>query len=77
MANQNHNEIQDRVSLYFDNALADTERKALLLQVDSDPKCSKIFHKEQTYRNFIKDNIKRSTVSSDLIKSIKASINIR
>lgn len=77
MENPNHNEIQNRVSLFFDNALGDTEKVALLKQVDVDPKCSKIFHKEQVYRNFIKKNITRPTVSTDLIQSIKASINIR
>lgn len=74
---EKHNEIQNRVSLFFDNALGETERKALLTQVDSDPKCSKIFQKEQNYRNFIKNNITRPTVSTDLIQSIKNSINIR
>jgi hypothetical protein len=77
MENSKHNEIQNRVSLYFDNALADSEKQELLSQVDCDPKCSKIFQKEQNYRNFIKNNITRPTVSSDLIKSIKDSINIR
>jgi len=74
---EKHNEIQNRVSLFFDNALAEKERKALLNQVDCDPKCSKIFHKEQNYRNFIKNNIARPSVSTDLIQSIKDSINIR
>jgi len=77
MENSKHTEIQNRVSLYFDNALGENESKALLNQVDCDPKCSKIFHKEQTYRNFIKQNITRPTVSMDLIKSIKDSVNIR
>ena len=77
MGNPNHTEIQNRVSLFFDNALGDADKKELLNQVDCDRKCSKIFHKEQTYRNFIKNNITRPTVSTDLIKSIKDSINIR
>lgn len=77
MENPNHNEIFNRVNLYFDNALGETEKKDLLHQVDCDPKCSKIFHKEQTYRNFIKKNITRPSVSLDLIKSIKDSVNIR
>ena len=77
MENFKHNEIQNRVSLYFDNALGDTEKVELLNEVDCDPKYSKIFEKEQNYRNFIKNNITRPTVSSDLIKSIKDSINVR
>ncbi len=76
MGNLNSQEIYNRVSLFFDNALEETERNELLTQVDSDPKCSKIFKKEQNYRNFIKSNIKRPPVSTDLINSIKTSINI-
>ena len=77
MGNPNHTEIQNRVSLFFDNELGDADKKELLNQVDCDPKCSKIFHKEQTYRNFIKNNITRPAVSTDLIRSIKDRINIR
>ena len=76
MGNLNVQEIQNRVSLFFDNALGETERKELLLQVEQDPKCSKIFHKEQTCRNFIKKNISRPPVTVGLINSIKNSINI-
>lgn len=77
MGNFNVQEIQNRVSLFFDNALGEHERKELLDQVSCDPHCSKIFKKEENYRNFIKDNITRPTVSTDLINSIKDSINIR
>jgi len=77
MGNLNINEIQNRVSLYFDNALGEIEKNELLQQVESDPKCSKIFNKEQTCRNFIKNNITRPKVSVDFINSIKSSINIR
>jgi len=77
MGDTNMHDIHNRVSLFFDNALGENERKELLLQVDCDPKCSKIFKKEQVYRDFIKNNITRPTVSTDLIQSIKDSINIR
>lgn len=77
MGNINVQDLQNRISLFFDNALPESEKKELLNQVDCDPKCSKIFQKEQTYRNFIKNNITRPTVSTDLIQSIKNSINIR
>jgi len=77
MDNLKVQEIQNRVSLFFDNALGETEKKELLLQVASDPKCSKIFKKEQTCRNFIKNNVTRPPVTVDFINSIKNSINIR
>ncbi len=77
MGNLNVNEIQNRVSLFFDNALCETERAELLQQVQKDPKCSKIFKKEESCRNFIKNNITRPPVTVDFINSIKNSINIR
>ena len=77
MGNLNVNEIQNRVSLFFDNALGESEAQELLQQVETDPKCSKIFNKEQSCRNFIKNNITRPKVTIDLINSIKSSINIR
>jgi len=76
MENLKVQEIQNRVSLFFDNALGDIEKRELLKQVETDPKCSKIFHKEQTCRNFIKNNITRPPVTVDFINSIKNSINI-
>jgi len=76
MGNLKVQEIQNRVTLFFDNALGESEKKELLLQVEQDPKCSKIFHKEQTCRKFIKENITRPPVTVDFINSIKNSINI-
>ena len=70
----NMDEIQKRVTLYFDNALGETERGELLKQVDLDPKCSKLFNKEKTFREFLKDNVRRPDVSSDLIQNIKNKI---
>lgn len=77
MGNLNVNEIQSRVSLFFDNALCETDKKELLHQVEIDPKCSKIFKKEESCRNFIKNNITRPKVTPDFINTIKNSINIR
>lgn len=76
MGNLKVQEIQNRVTLFFDNALGETEKKELLQQVESDPKCSKIFHKEQTCRNFIKNNVTRPPVTLDFINSIKNRIDI-
>lgn len=75
MGNPNNiQDIQNRVSLYFDNALADNEKKELLQQVNLDPRCSKIFNKEKNFREFIKANVTRPAVSSDLIQNIKDKI---
>jgi hypothetical protein len=70
----NIQEIQNRVSLFFDNALADNEKRELLDQVTQDPRCSKIFNKEKNFREFIKNNVTRPSVSNDMIQNIKNKI---
>ena len=77
MKNRDHlQEFRTRVSLYFDNELnADDERK-LLNEVDHDSKCNKIFKKEKVFRDFIKNNVRRSSVSPDLVQSIKDQIRV-
>lgn len=70
----NMDEIHKRVTLYFDNALGENERTELLQQVGQDPKYTKLFNKERTFREFLKDNVRRPDVSSDLIQNIKNKI---
>jgi len=72
----NVHDIQNQVNLYFDNALEENEKKELLSKVDQDPRCNKIFNKEKTFREFIKNNVTRPSVSSDFIQSIKDRIRI-
>lgn len=72
----NVHDIQNQVNLYFDNALGDNEKKELLSRVNTDPRCSKIFNKEKTFREFIKNNVARPSVSTDLIQSIKDRIRV-
>ena len=69
-------EIQNQVNLYFDNALGENEKQALLQQVTNDPRCSKIFYKEKNLRTCIKNKVTRPSVSSDLIQMIKDRIRV-
>jgi len=68
--------LRKKINLYFDNALSQEECSSLLDKVNTDNKCSKMFKKEQNFREYIKNNVKRSSVSPDLIQSIKDSIRI-
>ncbi len=70
----NIDDIRDRVTLYFDNALEEREKNELLQQISQDPRCEKIFNKEKNFREFIKNNVQRPSVSSDLIQNIKNQI---
>ncbi len=67
-------QIKENVSLYFDNALSKEDEEILINNVNSDPQFSQIFNQEKTAREFLKNNVTRSSVSDDLMKQIRNSI---
>ncbi len=69
-------DIENRITLFFDNALGEPEKKELLNEVDTDPRAKTSFIKEQNLRNFIKDNVVRPAVSTDFIQSIMDRVKI-
>lgn len=69
-------DLRHQISLYFDNALSQEDEQNLLHQCECDGKCSKLFQKEKSFREYIKNNVKRSSVSPDLIQSIKDRIKV-
>jgi hypothetical protein len=69
-------QMQNKVNLYFDNALNEKESTELLNQVNNNPTCSEIFNQEKKSRDFIKSNVSRFTVPSDFIETIKNKINL-
>lgn len=71
----NYQDVRKQISMYFDNELCSQEKESLLSKVDADPKCCNMFNKEKVFRDYIKNNIKRPSVSSDLIKNIKNKLN--
>ena len=76
---KNHRDIDEfrqQVNLYFDNELSKDDERNLMDQVDSDPRCSKVFNKEKSFRDFIKSNVKRPSVSPDLIQTIKKKVRV-
>ena len=76
MKHQTNTDIRQRINLYFDNALSPEDQQDLLHKVECDNKCSKLFTKEKNFRDYIKNNVKRSSVSPDLIQSIKERIRV-
>lgn len=69
-------DLRQRIDMYFDNELDDSSCQSLLKKVQSDPRCNKLFNKEKNFREYIKTNVKRSSVSADLIQNIKNNIRI-
>ncbi len=66
-----YQDLRKQIALYFDNELCQNDKTNLLEQVEADPKCCSMFEKEKNFRDYIKNNIKRPSVSSDLISNIK------
>lgn len=71
MKDLNNQDIQNRISLFFDKALADSDKKELLDQVQNDPHCQSIFKHEENCRKLLRDNIKKPEIPTSLIQSIK------
>lgn len=71
MKELNNQDIENRISLFFDNALPASDRQELLTQVQNDPHSLSIFKKEENCRKLLRDNFKRPTCPTSLIQSIK------
>ena len=71
---ENIQDLRQKIDLYFDNALPPKDQEELMQKVQKDPRCSSMFKKEKTFRDFIKNNVKRTSVSPDIIQSIRDSI---
>lgn len=70
----NYQELKRQISLFFDNELDHENKEILMSQIDNDPKCSSMFKKERNFREYVKNNIKRPVVSTDLIQTIKSKL---
>lgn len=74
--NENASEIREKIQMYFDKELNDNDQKSLLKEVKGNPEFQHFFDKEKKFRSFIKSNVTRSSVSPDLIQTIKSRIKI-
>lgn len=71
----NYTDLKKQINLFFDNELDSENKEQLLNKIDNDPKCQSMFKKERNFRDYIKNNIKRPSVSTDLIQTIKTKLN--
>jgi hypothetical protein len=76
MGHESLQDLRQRIHMYFDNELCNDDCQSLLKKVETDARCSKMFNKEKNFREFIKTNVKRPSVSPDLIQNIKDRIRI-
>lgn len=72
----NFNEFQRNIHLYLDQALNDEDQQKMMEQVQQNPDFPQMINKERNFRTFLKNKVKRSSVSSDLIHSIISRIKM-
>lgn len=65
------NYFSQQVNLYLDNRLTEESKQHLLNVVDQDDECQNVFNREKTFRDFVKNNVKRTSASPELINTIK------
>ena len=69
------NYFSNQVNLYLDNRLNEDSEQNLLDAINNDSTCNQVYHEEKKFRDLIKTRVKRSSVSSDLIQSIKSKLD--
>lgn len=67
--------IRQQINLFLDNELPKDEEQNLIQFMESDPKSNKIFNREKDFRDFVKNNVKRPTVTPDFIQNLKDRIS--
>ena len=65
------NYFSQQVNLYLDNRLDEDSTQHLMQIVQQDDECQNVFNREKNFRDFIKNNVKRLTVTPDFINSLK------
>jgi len=67
--------IRQRIHMFLDNELAREEEEKLVRSMEDDPRTSRLMDQEKQFRDFLKSNLKRPTVSPDFKKNLKSIIS--
>ncbi|MDX1685814.1 MAG: hypothetical protein R3275_11305 [Saprospiraceae bacterium] len=76
MKDQQRHSVKQEVGLFLDRNLSQSDQKAVLNKVKSDPSYRATYNREKNVRELLKNSVQRSSVSPDLIKSIKNKIKL-
>lgn len=67
--------LKKQINLCLDNELPSEDHQDLMHRVASDPRTNKIFNREKDFRDFVKNNVKRPSVSPGFIQNLKDRIH--
>ncbi len=70
----NYQDFREKIDMYLDHALSREDESAMMQRINQDPAAGRIYYTEKSFRDFLKKNIHRSTVSPNLIQTIKDKI---
>jgi hypothetical protein len=64
------NDFQKSIHLYLDRAMTEEDQQKMMEQVKKNPDFPHMINRERNFRTFLKNNVRRQSVSTDLIQSI-------
>ena len=70
----NGNSLKKMIHQFLDNELPNEQQNSISQLIVDDPKVQNMVIREQDYRAYIKNTVKRPTVSDDMMQSIIANI---
>lgn len=68
-------EIQNKINLYFDNALNKEDEIELMKNVKENPKVEALLNAEKAFRLKIKDSFSRNIASPKLVDAVRNQID--
>ncbi|MBK8347779.1 MAG: hypothetical protein IPL08_09145 [Saprospiraceae bacterium] len=63
--------LRQQINLFLDNELPQEDTQHLIQVMENDPRSSRIFNKEKDFRDFVKSNVRRPSVTPDFIQNLK------
>lgn len=68
--------LRHQINLFLDNELPKDDQANLIQHMKADARCNKIFNKEKDFREFVKNNVRRPSVTPDFVQNLKDRIKL-
>ena len=71
MKDHQRQSIREEMGLYFDNNMTPDAQESFLSKVNANPKFRTTFNREKNVRELLRNKVQRTSVSPDVIETIK------
>lgn len=68
--------LRHQIDLFLDNELSKDAQANLIQMIEGDARFNKIIEDEKYFREFVKNNVKRQSVTPDFIQNLKERIKL-